>query len=383
MKLILKTLSYLLVAVLSALVTMLLFFPRQIQRSDKLDELLYLADIYYVEDVDLEKLRDAAAYGIVEALGDRWSYYIPASDMQAHQEHVTNSYVGVGMSVMVKAGDTTVTVMEVTPGGSAQEAGIEAGDILYKVENTLCSTLNVDQIKELVRGRNGTCVRVTVLREGKESEFTLERRSIQTPVATSTMLRDHVGLITIENFDARCADETIAAIEELRSQGAVALVFDVRNNGGGYKDEMVKILDYLLPAGELFIGENYKGETSIDYSDEAYLDMPMAVLVNGHSYSAAELFAAALDEYDAAVTVGQKTTGKGYYQVTYNLSDGSAVAISTGKYRTPKGVSLEGVGITPEVLVEVDEEMDMQIYYNQLTSEEDPQIQAAIDALVQ
>ena len=96
-----------------------------------------------------------------------------------------------------------------------------------------------------------------------------------------------------------------------------------------------------------------------------------------------EICRAVLDEYDAAVTVGQKTTGKGYYQVTYNLSDGSAVAISTGKYRTPKGVSLEGVGITPEVLVEVDEEMDMQIYYNQLTSEEDPQIQAAIDALVQ
>ena len=382
MKKVVKLLSYVLVAALASLLTMALSARNQSRETDKLDQLLALADAYYVEDVDLEQLRDAAAEGIVEALGDRWSYYISAQDMAAHTEYVNNAYVGVGMSVMSSAENPEITVYSVTPGGSAEAAGVLVGDVLYKVEDTLCSELDVQQIREMVRGEEGTTVRLTVLREGKELEFTLERKLVETPVATYEMLRDNVGLITIENFDARCAEETISAIETLLEQGATALIFDVRNNGGGYKDQMVQILDYLLPEGKLFVGVNYKGETNIDYSDASYLNVPMAVLVNGNSYSAAELFAAALDEYDAAVVVGEQTSGKGYYQVTYALCDGSAVALSTGKYCTPNGVSLEGVGITPEIAVEVDEETAAAIYYGQISAAEDPQIQAAVDALL-
>ena len=188
-------------------------------------------------------------------------------------------------------------------------------------------------------------------------------------------------LYTIENFDGRCAQETIAAIEELLTQGAEKLILDVRNNPGGYKSELCKILDYLLPEGPLFRSEYYDGSTQVDSSDADCLEIPMAVLVNSESISAAEFFAAALAEYEAATVVGQQTIGKGYFQNAYELSDGSAVGLSIGKYTTPNGVSLTGVGITPDVVVEVDEALFRQIYYGQIAWNEDPQILAAVEVL--
>ena len=195
------------------------------------------------------------------------------------------------------------------------------------------------------------------------------------------MLTDKIGLVTIENFDERCAEESIAAIETLLKNGAEKLIFDVRNNPGGYASELVKLLDYLLPEGDLFRTVRYDGKEHVDTSDADCLELPMAVLVNTSSYSAAEFFAAALREYEAATVVGEQTVGKGYFQSTYQLSDGSAVALSIGKYFTPKGVSLAENGITPDVVVTVDEETAQGIYYGTLTPEEDPQIQAAIKAL--
>ena len=155
----------------------------------------------------------------------------------------------------------------------------------------------------------------------------------------------------------------------------------MRNNPGGYKHELVRILDYLLPAGPLFRSEDYRGKVDVDESDAACLELPMAVLVNGDSYSAAEFFAAALSEYDAAIVVGEKTTGKGYFQSSFTLEDGSALNLSIGKYTTPNGVSLANVGLTPDVTVEVDEETSFLIYAGTLDPAEDPQIQAAIEIL--
>ena len=195
------------------------------------------------------------------------------------------------------------------------------------------------------------------------------------------MLENNIGLVTIVNFDSRCADETIAAMESLLDQGAQKLIFDVRYNPGGYKDELVKVLDYLCPEGLLFRSEYYNGKIEDDMSDAGCLNVPMAVLVNGSSYSAAEFFAAALRDYDKAVIVGEQTCGKGYFQSTFRLKDGSAVGLSIGKYYTPGGVSLADVGVTPDVTVEVDAETAAKIYSGMLDPMEDPQILAAIDAL--
>lgn len=254
-------------------------------------------------------------------------------------------------------------------------------DLLIMVEDVDVRGMSTSEVRELVRGEEGTSVKLTVMRKGEHKVLSVERRQVQTPVATYEMLENNVGLVTIENFDSRCAEETIAAIETLLSNGAEKLIFDVRNNPGGYASELVKVLDYLLPEGDLFRTVRYDGKENVDTSDVDCLEVPMAVLVNDGSYSAAEFFAAALSEYEAAIVVGEPTVGKGYFQTTYQLSDGSAVSLSIGKYFTPKGVSLAEEGVTPDVVVTVDEETDLAIYYGTLTPEEDPQIQAALKAL--
>ena len=304
-----------------------------------------------------------------------------AEQYLSYQDTMSNSYVGVGITIQVRGDQQGFDIIDVTAGGPAEEAGLMTGDILVAIDGTSTVSMEISATSALIRGEEGTTVRLTVDRAGERCDFAVTRRKFQTPVATYEMLEDKIGLITIENFDDRCADETIAAIEALQTQGATALIFDVRNNPGGYKHELVEVLDYLLPEGPLFRTEDYRGKEEVDYSDADHLDMPMAVLVNLSSYSAAEFFAAALDEYDAAIVVGEKTYGKGYFQSTYRLSDGSAVNLSVGKYYTPNGNSLAGVGLTPEVEIIVDEETAAKISAGILEPEEDPQIIAAVNAL--
>jgi carboxyl-terminal processing protease len=264
---------------------------------------------------------------------------------------MANAYVGVGITVQLDSRGQGITVTQVAAGGPAEEAGVLPGDIITAVDGQSIAGLTLDAVTPLIKGEEGSSVKLTLLRGEETLELSVQRRRIKTVVASGKLLEGNIGLVKITNFDERCFKETVAVIEDLKTQGARALIFDVRYNPGGYKRELVKLLDYLLPEGLLFHSEYYDGSSSKDWSDKACLDMPMAVLMNGSSYSAAEFFAAALSEYDWAVTVGSQTSGKGYFQMTYRLNDGSAVALSTGRYKTPKGVSLEGVGINPDIPV--------------------------------
>ena len=375
-----RTLSYVLVAMAASVVTLLLWG----RQDTKLAELERLIEQRFIGQADMEKVKDAAANAMVQALGDQWSYYISADDYAAHQENKDNAYVGIGVTIAVREDNNGLDILEVTPGGAAHTAGILSGDILVAVGGQSVSGKNVDQVKSLVRGEEGTEITVTVLRDGVETVFTLKRQTIRTVVATGEMLDGNIGLVRIENFNTNCAKETIAAVESLLAQGAQKLIFDVRNNPGGYVSEMLEVLDYLLPEGVLFRQEDYRGNQYTESSDAACLDLPMAVLVNGNSYSAAEFLAAALQEYEWAAVVGEKTTGKGYYQNTLQLSDGSAVNLSTGKYATPNGVNLTEVGgLVPDVAIVVDEETAALIYAGAVSATEDPQIQAAVQALAE
>ena len=381
MKKILRLLSYLLVAVVAAVTTLTCCLLANRNDAGKLEKVEDLLLNYYIGEADQEKMENAAASAMVLALGDRWSYYMTPEQYRSHQDTMSNSYVGVGITVQARQDGQGIDIVEVAAGGPAEEAGLLAGDVIIAVNDEDILGMQLSEVSALIRGEEGTSVTLTVSRAGEDKSFTITRRKFQTAVATYKMLEGKIGLITIENFDDRCADETIAAIEALKEQGATALIFDVRNNPGGYKHELVKLLDYLLPEGPLFRTEDDWGKTQVDESDAEYLDMPMAVLMNLSSYSAAEFFAAALDEYDAAITVGEQTFGKGYFQTTFPLSDGSAVNLSIGKYYTPNGASLAGVGLTPDVPVAVDEETAAKIAAGTLATEEDPQIIAAISAL--
>ncbi len=377
---VLLILSYLLVAAVAVQWTLILTSPQE-QEYEKLLELEALVEARYIDEIDKTAMEDAAADAMVSALGDRWSYYIPASEYAAYLEQTANAYVGIGITITATEDGSGVEVMDVDENGPADLGGIALGDVVVAVDGTRIAGMTTTEIRDLVRGKAGTQVEITVRREEEELPLTLTRAYVQTPVATAQLLVDSIGLVTIENFDSRCADETLAAIEELLSQGAEKLIFDVRNNPGGYATELVRVLDYLLPEGELFRTVNYTGAETVDMSDAACLDIPMAVVVNADSYSAAEFFAAALQEYEAAIIIGEQTSGKGYFQNTFSLQDGSAVGLSVGKYFTPKGISLEGVGITPDVELSVDEETYWAIYYGRLDPSQDPQLQAAVEAL--
>lgn len=349
---------------------------------EKLDEIVALLDEVYVDGYDTDKLGDYLAQAAVAATGDRWSYYVSAEDYDAFVESNENAYVGIGVTVE-SSDDLTdgVQITKVTPNSPAEEAGIEADDRIYAVEGETVESLGLDETKNRIRGEEGTEVTLTILRGEKKFDVTVKRASVEVEVVKYSMLDGSIGYIKINNFEANSADRTIEAIDTLREQGAKALVFDLRFNPGGRKDELVRVLDDLLPEGPLFRSVDYKGNESVDYSDADCVELPMAVLVNGDSYSAAEFFAAALQEYDWATVVGTKTCGKANYQQTFRLSDGSAVAVSTGHYQTPHGVTLANVGVTPDEIVEVDNKAYLELYKEAVAVKDDAQLQAAIKAV--
>ena len=373
--------SYVLVAALASFVTLAASTFWGNPGTGKLEQLLTLIDEKYIGESDQTTLQDAAAAAMVAATGDRWSYYIPAQGYQSYQERSENVYVGVGITIQEAPEGAGFLVLKVEENGPAFEAGVEPKDLIIAVDGQDVREMSLEDVKNLVMGEEGSFVQLTVLRQGDHRGLTVQRRKVQNQVTYWELITEDVGLVTIGNFNERCAEETIAAIEALLEQGAQKLIFDVRHNGGGYADEMVKVLDYLLPEGELFRMVSYRGKETVNRSDAACLELPMAVLVNQSSYSAAEFFAAALQEYEAAVILGEHTSGKGFYQNTFRLQDGSAVALSVGRYYTPQGNCLEGIGIDPDILVEVDSETAAAIYYGTLEPLDDPYIQKALEAL--
>ena len=389
MKNVWKVLSYILVAFVASYLTMLLLpamgqagipLPDTAQRS-KLEQLKDLIEERYIGGAEEKELEDAAAHAMVMATGDRWSYYIPAEEYQSYVDQMANSYVGIAITIQQTEEEDGFLVIKVDAGGPADKAGMLPGDRIVAVDGISTVGMTPNEGSLLVRGEEGTPVTLTIRRESEEFDLTMIRHQVEVQVASGVMLPDNVGLVTIINFDSRCASETIAAVEDLLDQGAQAFIFDVRNNPGGYASQLVDVLDYLLPEGQLFRTVDYAGNETVDTSDAKHLDVPMAVLVNSESYSAAEFFAAAMMDYEAAVVVGEKTIGKGYFQMNYRLNDGSAVNLSVGEYFTPKGKNLAGVGIVPHVEVEVDEETFLAIYARTLDPMEDPQVLAALDAL--
>lgn len=367
----------------SAIVTMQLTYREQTPAEAKTAEISAYLDRFFIDDYDEEKLADAAASAMVEATGDRWSYYLTAEEKSSYDEQMQNAYVGIGVTITAQEELGGMRIEAVTAGGPAEEAGLLTGDIITEVEGEKTLDLGMTGTRTKVRGEEGSFVTLTILRGEESFPVSVERRSIQTPVATYEMLDGQIGYIKIANFDTRCAEETNAAMDELIAQDAKALIFDVRNNGGGYKNELVKVLDKILPEGILFQSEDYQGSKQIDRSDADCIDLPMAVLVNQDSYSAAEFFAAAIQEYDWGTVVGTKTVGKGNFQTAFTLSDGSMLNLSIGKYYTPQGRSLTDTGITPDVEIALSDKDGAKLYYGQLEKADDAQLQAAIREITQ
>lgn len=359
-----------------------LYYVDHTAQRSKLADMEELILTSFAGDADQTEIEDAAAYAMVEAMGDRWSYYIPASELPDFLDNSANAYVGIGVTVQAAEDDSGLLVYAVQSGGPAEEAGIQAGDVIVQVDGQSVQGLTVSEVSAMIKGEEGTTVTVTIMRSGDGINLTVKRRRMETVVASAKLLNEHVGLVTIQNFDERCAQETIAAIEEVLDQGADMLLFDVRNNPGGYADELTKVLDYLLPEGDLMRTVGTDGSDETITSDESCVKVPMAVLVNENSYSAAELFAADLSEYGVAKIFGQQTSGKGFYQNVFQFSDGSAIGLSIGRYYTGHGNNLEGIGLTPDEEVRLDDESEALLYSGMLEPENDAQLQAALSYLM-
>lgn len=335
----------------------------------------------FVGDYDETAHRETTLEAMVDSLGDRWSYYLTPQEYQQVQDTRSNSYVGIGIMVSRDQPDGLL-ILSVTEGGPAQEAGLLAGEIIRAVDGTTVTEKTKEDCVTAIKGAEGTSVQLEV--EGTDGVLRtveVERRNIQGITATWKMVEGNVGLITIQNFYSGTADLVRQGVEALTGQGAKALVLDVRNNPGGYVTELTEILDLLLPEGDIFISRSYNGREKVYTSDADCVDLPLAVLVNGDSYSAAEFLAAQLRESAGAVVAGTRTCGKGYSQMLYELYDGSAIGLSTARYYTGGGESLIGVGLEPDPSVELTEEAKAKLLVGELPYEEDLQLQAAIKAL--
>lgn len=335
-----------------------------------------LARFAFVEaDADLDGATDKALSAFVDALGDRWSYYLSAKDHQATIQRRANNYVGIGVTVDSASREEGLLVQSVTEGGPADKAGMLAGDVITAVDGRSIAGDARQEGSDLIRGEAGTGVTLSLLGEdGSTRDVTCTRATLNNPSARGRLLEDNVGYVRLENFYSGSADSFRTEVDALLEQGAQSLIVDVRGDPGGYVSELEKILDYLLPEGPVFTQKPRWWFRSVYQSDEDCVDLPMAVLVNKDSYSAAELLAAQLRESAGAPIVGEVTSGKGYSQVTFPLMNGGGAGLSTAAYCTGGGHSLIGEGITPDVELSLPEGAV-------LGGDNDVQLQAAVELL--
>lgn len=336
----------------------------------------------FVGEYDKGETVDAALNGMIQGLGDRWSYYLNAENLASQNQRRNNRYVGIGVTVDY-SDPRGLTVLTVKKEGPAWQGGLVPGEIITAVDGFSLAGEAQQEGTVRIQGEAGTAVTLTVLNEaGEERQVELTRASIENDSVTSyTLLENGVGYVALANFYSGSGNQLIAAVDELVEQGAAALVFDMRNNGGGYVHELTQMLDHLLPEGPIFRSQTKNGKEEVTYSDADCVDLPMAILVNGNTYSAAEFFAAQLKETAGSVIVGEPTFGKGFSQQTLDLVNGGALNISTGKYFTGGGVSLIGIGLTLDAEVVLDEEQTRSLLLGTLTPEEDPQLQKALELL--
>ena len=317
----------------------------------------------FVGDVDGETLTDGALYGMTEATGDRWSYYMTAEEYAAYLDYGANEYTGVGITVAEDESGRGLEIVGVTADSPAEAAGIRAGMLLTAVNGESMAGKTASQARAAIQAAAEGDIALSLLTESGETlDVTVRAERLHTQVVTSELRDDGIGYVRIANFEDGAADGAIEAVDALLEAGAAGIVFDVRGNPGGKLSELIELLDYLLPEGDLFVSRTKDGQESVETSGPECVELPMAVLINADSYSAAEFFAAALWEYDWAVTVGEATTGKARSQISVVMSDGGAVHLSTASYLTPNRVDLaETGGLVPDIPVALTETGDAQL----------------------
>lgn len=356
-------------------------YDRELQYK-KIDEVRSYIDRYYIGEYDDKNLTDGALYGMVAMLGDRWSHYLNAEEFASVRASLNSTVVGIGINATYDEENKALMILEVFEDSPAEYAKLMPFDRIISVDGRKVADIGYDAAVKGISGTVGTPVSLVIVREGVADpiNMSITRREIDVPNVSSKILDGNIGYIKIVGFDANVDRDFKEALDRLMKAEIVGIVFDVRNNPGGLMQVLVNTLDPLIGEGTLLRETNRFGEEKVFTSDKNELSLPMAVLTNKYSISAAEFFAAALREAGKATVVGEATTGKGLAQSHIPLTDGSGLVLSISKYYTGSGVSLEETGgITPDRIVELTEEENKNFYL--LSEKEDRQLQEALKVI--
>lgn len=337
----------------------------------------------YVGEIDEAQLENGLIQGYLYGLGDKYATYLDKDEFKAYTSKTGGQMVGIGIKVIYDNAVGGMYVTGVTKDSPAMEAGLVAGDVITAVDGMpIAARGYYNTINYIGGGEEGEVVTLTVLKGPElyeETEMAIERAVVRSLSVTGELLGEDVGYVVISEFLRATPNELFAVLDELIESGATSLLFDVRNNPGGDLDAIKAALDHLLPEGPIIRIRSKDGTEQVLMSDEDAIDLPMCVLVNGNTASAAELFTAALKDYKKATVVGTTTYGKGTMQTMMQLSDGSALSISTQMYDPPYSENYEGTGVLPDVEIDLTPEQYSRFY--RLTRDEDPQIRAAVRIL--
>ena len=355
-----------------------------LRKKAKSIEDIYTVDQYidekYYGEYDEEKIVDSSLKAMVAALEDKYSAYMTPDEYEQNLLDAKGSISGIGIVVNLTE-ENEIKIVDVNEDGPAKEAGLKIDDVITAIDGNNVSEMEYADAVNLVRGETGTEVTLTIKRGTQQLDFTMTREEIVSQSVTSRMLENDIAYIRITGFKENTSYQYNVELKKCLEDGAKAIIFDLRNNGGGLVSACSDCLDPLLPEGDIAIAEFKDGSSEvICKSDDLELDLPMVVLVNENSASAAELFAAALRDFDKAVLVGKNTYGKGIMQNTYNLDNGGGIRLTVAKYRTVKSECYHGVGLAPDYEADIPEKY-AQTSIEDIPENEDTQLQKAIEVL--
>lgn len=353
------------------------------ESDDLTKSLKYIEDVldkYYLNDIDKEKAIDGAIEGYVAALDDPYTEYVPKEEMEEYTENLMGNYVGIGIYMVKNTEKNTIDVLAPIKYSPAEEAGILPGDTILSVDGVEYTGDDMTAAANNIKGKEGTVVKLEILRDQEKMTFEITRRKINTNPVVSEKLENNIGYLEVSSFDEGTADDFKTKYEDLKNQGITSLIIDLRNNGGGLVEEALQIADYIVPKGkELLITVDKDGKEEIRKAEEDVLiDMPIVVLVNENSASSSEILAGALKDTEEATIVGTTTYGKGVIQQFLSLRNGAGLKVTVEEYYTPNRTKIHGVGIEPDEKVELPETVKNPFYPEK---DEDTQLQKAIEIL--
>ena len=339
-----------------------------------------ILDKYYLNDIDEDKAVEGALEGYVSALGDPYTEYIPKDEMEDYKSNLMGNYVGVGIYMAQNSKDNTIVVLTPIKYSPAEEAGIQPGDIIKKINGVEYTGADMTAAANNIKGEEGSTVTLEIQRGQEIKTFEITRKKITTNPVVSEKLDNNIGYLEVTSFDEDTAENFKAKYEELKSQGITSLIIDLRNNGGGLVEQALKIADYIVPKGKdlLITVDKDKNEKVEKSEEDVLIDMPIVVLVNENSASSSEILAGALKDLNEATIVGTTTYGKGVIQQLLTLKSGAGLKVTVEEYYTPNRTKINGVGIEPNEKVELPETVSNHLLVQR---DQDTQLQKAIEIL--